>query len=100
MAVEADDPGADADLVVWDPKATKTISAANQQSVIDYNVFEGVKVMGLPRYTLSRGSVVFEDGRVLANNGRGRFVKRAPFSPDSLALRTYKQHTAPHAVAR
>ena len=93
-------PGSEADLVVWDPKATKTITAANQQSVIDYNVFEGVKVMGLPRYTLSRGSVVFEDGRVLANNGRGRFVKREPFSPDSPALRTYKQHTAPQAVSR
>ncbi len=80
-------PGADADLVVWDPKASKTISAANQQSIIDYNVFEGVKVKGLPRYTLSRGSVVFEDGRVLANNGRGRFVKREPFSPESARAR-------------
>jgi dihydropyrimidinase len=93
-------PGADADLVVWDPKAQKTITAANQQSIIDYNVFEGFKVTGLPRYTLSRGSVVFEEGRVLANNGRGRFVKRQPFSPDSQALSRYKQHTAPKAVAR
>ena len=86
--------------MVWDPKATKTIAAANQQSIIDYNEFEGVHVMGLPRYTLSRGSVVYEDGRVLANNGRGRFVKREPFSPDSLALAKYKRHTAPKAVAR
>ena len=52
-------PGADADIVVWDPKASKTISADKQVSVIDYNVFEGVKVQGLPRYTLSRGSVVY-----------------------------------------
>ena len=93
-------PGSDADLVVWDPKASKTITAANQQSVIDYNVFEGFKVTGLPRVTLSRGSVVYEDGRVLANNGRGRFVKRAPFSPDSAALARYKTFTAPKAVAR
>ena len=93
-------PGADADLVVWDPKASKTIAAANQQSVIDYNVFEGVKVTGLPRYTISRGSVVYEDGRVLANNGRGRFVKREPFAPDSAALAKYKQYIAPKAVAR
>ena len=39
-------PGADADIAVWDPKAEKTISAKTQQSVIDYNVFEGMKVTG------------------------------------------------------
>ena len=50
-------PGADADVTVWDPKANKTISARSQVSVIDYNVFEGTKVTGLPRYTLSRGEV-------------------------------------------
>ena len=93
-------PGSDADLVVWDPAARKTISAANQVSVIDYNVFEGVAVTGLPRYTLSRGSVVFEDGKVLANNGRGKFVKREPFAADARALARYKAATAPKAVAR
>ncbi|MFP3802905.1 amidohydrolase family protein, partial [Paraburkholderia sp. SIMBA_027] len=40
--------GADADIVVWDPQLTKTISATSQQSAIDYNVFEGQKVKGLP----------------------------------------------------
>ena len=55
-------PGADADLVVWDPKAKKTITAKNQVSAIDYNVFEGKSVEGLPRFTLSRGDVVFNDG--------------------------------------
>ena len=49
--------GADADLVVWDPEKTKVISAASQQSAIDYNVFEGKEVKGLPRYTLTRGQV-------------------------------------------
>ena len=93
-------PGSEADLVVWDPKAEKTISAATQQSIIDYNVFEGFKVKGLPRYTLSRGSVVYEAGRVLANNGRGKFVKREPFSADFQALARYKQHTAPKIVER
>ncbi len=54
--------GADADLVVWDPKRKKTISAAKQQSAIDYNVFEGFEVTGLPRFTLTRGQVaVIED---------------------------------------
>ena len=47
--------GADAGLVVWDPKKEKTIPADSQQSAIDYNVFEGQHVKGLPRFTLTRG---------------------------------------------
>jgi len=93
-------PGSDADIVVWDPKAGKTISAKTQVSVIDYNVFEGVKVKGLPRYTLSRGAIVYSDGKVLANNGRGKFVRREPFSADARALKTFKARFAPQAVQR
>src|ERR1700722_2679490 len=93
-------PGADADIVVWDPKASKTIAAANQQSIIDYNVFEGTKVTGLPRYTLSRGEVVYRDGSVQAELGRGRFIKREPFPPDARALKRYKEFTAVAGVAR
>ena len=93
-------PGADADIAVWDPKAEKTISAKTQQSAIDYNVFEGMKVTGLPRYTLSRGEVVFRDGRVQAEIGRGRFIGRQPFPADARALKRYKEFTAPRAVAR
>ena len=93
-------PGADADIAVWDPKANKTITARTQVSVIDYNVFEGTKVTGLPRYTLSRGDVVFRDGTVQAELGRGRFVKREPFAADARALRKYKEFTAVQGVAR
>ena len=53
--------GADADLVVWDPEREKTISAKTQQSAIDYNVFEGKHVKGLPRYTLTRGMVAIDE---------------------------------------
>ena len=93
-------PGSEADIVVWDPKASKTISADKQVSVIDYNVFEGVKVQGLPRFTLSRGSVVYADGKVNANNGRGKFVARAPFPAEARALAKYKELTTPKGVAR
>ncbi|MCP8940591.1 dihydropyrimidinase [Alsobacter sp. SYSU M60028] len=93
-------PGAEADIVVWDPKASKTISAATQQSAIDYNVFEGMTVKGLARYTLSRGEVVWQDGRITAQRGRGRFVPRVPFSAESQALRTWKALTADKPVAR
>ena len=68
--------------------------------MIDYNVFEGVKVEGLPRFTLSRGEVVFRDGKVQAELGRGRFVKREPFPADARALATYKKYTAAKGVAR
>jgi dihydropyrimidinase len=93
-------PGADADIVVWDPKASKTISAATQLSAIDYNVFEGFKVEGLPRFTLSRGDVVWRDGVVSAKPGRGKFVRREPFPPEARALATWKKHTAAKGVAR
>jgi len=93
-------PGADADIVVWDPKASKTISAATQLSAIDYNVFEGFKVEGLPRFTLSRGAVVWRDGVVSATPGRGKFVRREPFPPEARALATWRKHTAAKGVAR
>jgi dihydropyrimidinase len=93
-------PGADADITVWDPKANKTISARSQVSVIDYNVFEGVKVTGLPRYTLSRGEVVFRDGSVQAELGRGRFVRREPFPAEHRALKRHKEFTAVAGVQR
>jgi dihydropyrimidinase len=93
-------PGADADLVIWDPEATKTVSAATQVSVIDYNVFEGFKLKGLPRQTLSRGEVVYEGGKVTAKTGRGKFVARKPFPPEAQALTTWKTLTQPKKVAR
>jgi dihydropyrimidinase len=46
--------GADADLVVWDPNASKTISAKTHHMNLDVNVFEGMRVTGLPAVTLSR----------------------------------------------
>jgi len=92
--------GADADIVVWDPKKSKVISAGTQQSVIDYNVFEGKEVTGLPRCTLSRGRVVFEDGRVTGSEGHGEFVARAPDAAVNRALSTWKELTSPRPVAR
>jgi dihydropyrimidinase len=92
--------GADADIVIWDPEATKTVSAATQVSAIDYNVFEGQKLKGLPRMTLSRGEVVYEGGKVTAKTGRGKFVARQPFPAESKALATWKELTQPKKVAR
>jgi len=92
--------GADADLVVWDPKAQKTITAKTQTSAIDYNVFEGIEVTGLPRFTLSRGDVVATEGKVDAAEGRGKFVSRDPFPATNQALSKWKELTAPRKVVR
>ena len=92
--------GSDADIVVWDPKASRTISAKTQMSAIDYNVFEGIACQGLPRVTMSRGEVVWKDGTLTAAAGRGRFVPRAPFTPEAKALRQWKSRIAPSAVKR
>lgn len=92
--------GADADIVVLDPNKSKTISAKTQQSAIDYNVFEGKEVTGLPRYTLTRGVVAIEDGAIKTQEGHGQFVKREPYPAVNKALSTWKELTSPRKVER
>ena len=93
--------GSDADICVFDPKLGKTISASNQKSIIDYNVFEGLKVSGLPRYVLSRGELVWSHGKNdQARPGRGKEIRRQPFPAVNRALSRWKELTAPRAVAR
>jgi dihydropyrimidinase len=93
--------GSDADIVLWDPSISKTISAANQKSIIDYNVFEGFKVNGQARHTISRGEVVWTYGKNdRARPGRGKFVPRKPFPAVNKALSMWKELTAPRAVTR
>ena len=92
--------GADADLVVWDPKKEKTIQASNQQSSIDYNVFEGHHVKGLPRFTLTRGKVAVHDGEIKTEEGHGKFVAREPNATVNKALSQWKELTAPTPVER
>jgi dihydropyrimidinase len=92
--------GSDADLVVWDPKRTKTITADKQQSVIDYNVFEGFEVTGLPRYVLTRGKVAIVENDVRTEPGHGKFVAREAKNPVNRALSTWKDITAPRGIVR
>ncbi|MGV8984677.1 MAG: dihydropyrimidinase [Cypionkella sp.] len=92
--------GADADLVVWDPTKEKTITADSQQSAIDYNVFEGKKVKGLPRYTLTRGQVAIDDGEVKTQEGHGQFVAREARPAVNRALSAWKDLTSPRPVVR
>ena len=92
--------GADADLIVWNPNKTKVISANSQQSSIDYNVFEGKEVFGLPRYTLTRGKVAINDGKIETQEGHGEFVARSGNTPVNKALSNWKELNAPRPIKR
>jgi dihydropyrimidinase len=63
-------------------------------------VFEGQKVVGLPRFTLSRGRVGFADGKVVPKEGHGQFVAREARPAVNRALSAWKDLTAPRPVAR
>jgi dihydropyrimidinase len=71
--------GADADLVVFDPERRETISASTHHSKCDYSLYEGTEVVGGPEHVLLRGSLLVEDGELVAAPGTGRFVPRARF---------------------
>lgn len=73
--------GSDADLVVWDPRLKKTIAAAGQWQRCDHTVYEGLELQGVPRLVFSRGELVFADGRVEAESGRGRYLARGGNGP-------------------
>ncbi len=68
--------------------------------MIDYNVFEGIEVTGLPRFVLSRGEVSIEEAEVKAEHGHGEFVAREPNPAVNRALSTWKEITAPRKVER
>jgi dihydropyrimidinase len=92
--------GADADLVLWDPTASKTLSVKTQRSLGDFNIFEGRSVVGQPSHTISAGKLVYADGDLRAERGAGNYVKRPPFGAQFDALARKVALEAPTAVAR
>jgi dihydropyrimidinase len=70
--------GSDADLVVWDPEARRPIVGAEGMSRAGYSLYEGWDVVGAPAQTISRGEVVYSEGAVQGQAGRGRLVRRGP----------------------
>lgn len=69
--------GTDADIAIWDPEETRSVTVEDQRDNMDYTPFEGRQVTGWPVTVLSRGEPVIEDGKLVAEPGRGRFVARA-----------------------
>jgi dihydropyrimidinase len=70
-------PGADADLVIYDPDKKHTISAKTHHMNVDYSCYEGRRVQGAADIVLSRGKVIVENGKYAGTKGDGRFLKRA-----------------------
>jgi dihydropyrimidinase len=70
--------GSDADLLVLDPDRRRTIDGRSMRSRSDYSAYDGQEVYGWPRFTISRGEVVLADGEVLAEPGRGQWLRRGP----------------------
>ncbi|MCO5123492.1 MAG: dihydropyrimidinase [Rhizobacter sp.] len=92
--------GSDADLVVWDTGARKTITTAKSVSKVGYNVFEGRTVTGLPVVTIANGKVVYDRGDLRAERGAGRYLERPAFAPMFDALKRQAALHAPRAVER
>lgn len=68
--------GSDADIVLFDPKKKRTISAETHHMNVDYNAFEGLEVTGTPISVLSRGAFVIKDETFVGACGNGRYIKR------------------------
>src|SRR5450631_3045222 len=69
-------PGADADIVVYDPTARQVISAASHHMNVDYSAYEGMEITGRVDTVLSRGRVVIDGGQYAGAPGHGRFLER------------------------
>ncbi len=79
--------GSDADIVIWDPTMKKPIRDEDMFSQAKYSTYAGWMVTGWPKVTMRRGEVVFEDGKILARPGSGKFVPGKPFKVPTLRPR-------------
>jgi dihydropyrimidinase len=69
-------PGSDADITLFDPDARRVLTGADLVTPAGWSPFEGLEVQGWPTYVISRGEVLLKEGRVSAQPGRGRFLRR------------------------
>jgi len=92
--------GSDADMVIWDPSAEKTLSANTQHSQIEFSVYEGIRVIGTPITTICNGKIAWNNGEITAQPGDGQYITRPPYA--SFYQRQLKQNelAEPEAVSR
>jgi len=92
--------GSDADLVVWDTKKTRRISAKTHHQNVDFNIFEGMEVEGVNVVTLSQGKIVWREGDLRTVKGAGRYIDRPPFPAYYRALLQKEALERPRPVLR
>ena len=92
--------GADADIVVWDPEATKTISAKTHHQNIDFNIFEGMKVKGCASHTISAAKVVYANGELKVERGAGKYIERPAYASFYQGLDRQAEINKPKSVIR
>jgi len=92
--------GADADIVVWDPEATKTISAKTHHQNIDFNIFEGMKVKGCASHTISAAKVVYANGELKVKRGAGKYIDRPAYASFYQGLDVQAEVNKPKSVNR
>lgn len=72
--------GSDADLVIFNPTRKHTISAKTHHMRVDYSMFEGIQVTGMPDVVLSRGKVIVDGDKFLGRAGQGQFLRRSTYA--------------------
>jgi dihydropyrimidinase len=71
--------GSDADIVIFDPDEQQVISAKTHHMRVDYSMFEGIQIKGVPKTVLSRGRAVIDAGKFVGHPGSGQFLRRQPY---------------------
>lgn len=69
-------PGADADIVIWDPERRITYGTAYAQHRTDYNLYEGWELVGFPEKVFLRGQLIVDDRQWYGRAGMGRYLHR------------------------
>ncbi|KAK9299165.1 hypothetical protein QLX08_007775 [Tetragonisca angustula] len=92
--------GSDADIVVWDPNRKRTISAQTHVQAVDFNIFEGMEVHGVPEYVIVEGRVCVDECELKAVHGFGKFVETPSHNIDYVYCLIEDREKRPRGVAR
>jgi len=84
--------GSDADIVIWDANAKRTISKQTHHHAVDFNIFEGMVCHGVATITIVGGKIGWENGQLIAAKGTGKFIETPAFSPYVYSVIQQRDH--------